>query len=140
MTDETKLMGHLKSNPTDQKLYFFAHSKRQYRSLLFYQNSPVLPMFNQGGQYLREKGIIHQLHLKWIGSNNLQGGSEAEIMVLTGGQTVLLFVLLIGILAISLVTFCGELVVKAVLNMNDGPQRRRAKRFPRSQTTGGVGW
>ena len=134
-------MGHLKSNPTDQKLYFFAHSKRQYRSLLFYQNSPVLPMFNQGAQYLREKGIIHQLHMKWIGSDNTQGESEAEIMVLTGGQTVLLFVLLIGILAISMVTFCGELVVKAILNMkdNDNKHRRRAQRFTRSQATG-VGW
>ena len=116
MTDETKLMGHLKSNPSDQKLFYFAYSKWQYRNLLFYKNSPVLPMFNQGGQYLREKGIIDQLHLKWIGASNENEGSEfMQIMVLTGGQTVMLFALLGGILGASLVTLCGELIFRAIM-------------------------
>ena len=119
MSDETKLMGYLKSHPTDQKLFYFAFSKWQYRNLLFYKNSPVLPMFNQGGQYLREKGIIDQLHLKWIGaSNKNEGSSLMEIMVLTGGQTVMLFVLLSGILGLSLLTLCGELIIRAIHKVN----------------------
>ena len=113
MSDETKLMGYLKSNPTDQKLNYFAHSKWQYRSLLFYKNSPVLPMFNQGGQYLREKGIIDQLHLKWIGAGN-ENEDLMEIMVLTGGQTVMIFVLMTCFLGLSVVTFIAELILRAI--------------------------
>ena len=116
MSDETKLMGYLKKNPTDQKLFYFAYSKWQYRNLLFYKNSPVLPMFNQAGQYMREKGIIDQLHLKWIGAGNKnEGASMSETMVLSGGQTVLLFSLLVCLLGTSLLTFFGELIMKAII-------------------------
>ena len=63
-----------------------------------------------------EKGIIDQLHLKWIGAGNKnEGASMSETMVLSGGQTVLLFSLLVCLLGTSLLTFFGELIMKAII-------------------------
>ena len=124
MTGESKFVGHLKSNPTDQRLFYFGHSKWQDRSLLFHGNSPLLPMFNQGACYLREKGIIHLLHLKWFGVGTEMGGSDLmEKTVLNAGQTVMVFALLLCIFGTSLAVLCGEVITKGIL------QKKKKKNY-----------
>ena len=128
MTGESKFVGHLKSNPTDQRMFYFGHSKWQDRSLLLHGNSPLLPMFNQGACYLREKGIIHLLHLKWFGVGTEKGGSETmEKTVLNAGQTVMVFALLLCILGTSLAVLCGELIFKSIhTNRSDKTRKNYA--------------
>ena len=116
MTGESKFIGYLKSNPSDQSLFYFGHSKWQDRSLMFHRNSPLLPMFNQGACYLRERGLVHLLHLKWFGISTEKGGSGLlEKTVLNAGQTVMVFALLLCIFGTSLAVLCVELIFKGVV-------------------------
>ena len=116
MTGESKFVGYLKSNPTDQRLFYFGHSKWEERSLLFHRNSPLLPMFNRGACYLREQGIVHLLHLKWFGVGTEKGVSDLmEKTVLNAGQTVMVFALLLCIFGTSLAVLCGEVITKGIL-------------------------
>ena len=115
MTGESKFVGYLKSNPTNEKLFYFAHSKWEDRSLMFHGNSPLLPMFNHGACLLREQGIIHLLHMKWFGVGTDQSGASLmEKTVLQAGQTVMVFALLLCIFGLSLAILCGELIMKVV--------------------------
>ena len=106
-----KLMGYLRANPTDKKLYFFGHFRDPDRANMFCKNSPLVPIFNQGALYLRENGIEHLIGHKWIGSYK-QEYSIMEKTVLNAGQTVMAFVLLMGCFGMSLIILCGEVIFR----------------------------
>ena len=107
-TDESKFIGYLNSNPTDQKLHFFGQEPWEQRCLVFPYNSPLVPILDQGARYLREKGIEHQLYIKWIGHRSETADSLSDTMVLTIGQTMTTFLFLSGTFCLTLVLFCGE--------------------------------
>ena len=109
--DEAKFIGYLKTNPTDQRLLFFGPEPWQQRCLVFYQNSPLVPIFDQGARYLREMGIEHQVHTDWIGQKPETTDSYSDTMVLTIGQTVATFLFILGSFGVTLILLSGECVL-----------------------------
>ena len=111
--NEGKLFGHLRANPTRQKLHFFGHTKWTYGSLLVHLNSPLLPVLSHGVSCMRERGVEDLLHQRWIGAGTQNEGAFAlEKDVLTPGQVVMVFALMMVIYGISLVFLGTELTVK----------------------------
>ena len=109
--DEAKFIGYLKTNPTEQKLHFFGPEPWDQRCLVFYHNSPLVPIFDQGARHLREMGIEHQIHTDWIGQKPETTDSYSDTMVLTIGQTVATFLFILGSFGLSLILLCGECVL-----------------------------
>ena len=106
---ESKLLGYLRSNPVAQNIYFFGHTKWRFNALIFHLNSPLVPMFNQGARYFREKGIEHQLHQKWIGfGGQSEDPSTSETMILSPGQVFFAFCIIVGAYFLSLVALGVE--------------------------------
>ena len=112
--NEAQLFQHLTSYPTEQKLYFFGHSHWEYFCLIFPLNSPLVPIFRQGANYIRERGMEQQLHHKWIGHWKGSGGSLMDTTVLTGGQTMMIFITLMGTFGLTLLLLCGEKIVMKI--------------------------
>ena len=104
------LFNYLKNNPTDQKFYFFGHTSLRKQGIIFPLNSPLVPLFRQGAGYIRERGMEKQLALKWIGNWKASGESLMDTTVLTAGQTMMIFVTLIGTFGLTLLLLCGELI------------------------------
>ena len=115
-TDEGQFLGYLRRNPSNTNLHIFGHGRWKYNALLFHRNSPLLPMFKQGVNHFREKGIESQLHLKWIGMEYNDGGSLFDTTVLTPGQVVLAFTFISLLYWLSFVILGGEVITKKVLN------------------------
>ena len=114
---ESKLLGYLRSNPTDQNMYFFGHTKWRFNALIFHLNSPLVPMFRQGASFFREKGIEHQLHQKWIGfvaQNGDPSEADAETMILSPGQVFFAFCIILGAYFLSLAVLGAEFLANAV--------------------------
>ena len=108
--EETMLLGHLKANVNEQIPYLFAHGRCGYNTLMLQKNSPLTPVFKHGVGVLREKGIEQQLYLKWIGAGALASGATLDAIVLTPGQVILIFSLMMVVYGVTLVLFCGEVV------------------------------
>ena len=107
---EQRLFNYLKNNPTDQQLYFFGHNSWRIKGIIFPLNSPLAPIFKQGAGYVRERGMEKQLELKWIGNWKASDESLMDTTVLTAGQTMMIFVTLMGTLGLTLMLLCGELI------------------------------
>ena len=108
--DETIILGYLKANVNEQIPYLLAHGRWDYLNLMLHKNSPLTPMFKHGVGVLREKGFEHQLCLKWIGAGANTGGAILEAIVLTPGQVILIFSLMMVVYGVTLVLLCGEVV------------------------------
>ena len=115
--DEPNLLGYLKSNTNEQIPYMFAHGRWDFYTLMLHKNSPLSPMFKHGAKVLREKGIEQQLYLKWIGVSEQDNSATLNAVVLTPGQVILIFSLMMVVYGVSLVLFCGELVASKTGNM-----------------------
>ena len=112
---ESKLLGYLRTNPVDRNIYFFGHTKWRFNALIFHLNSPLVPMFNQGARYFREKGIEHQLHQKWIGFGGQSGDhSMSDTMILSPGQVFFAFCIIMGAYFLSLAILGVEFFAKTV--------------------------
>ena len=112
---ESKLLGYLRANPVDQNMYFFGHTKWRFNALIFHLNSPLVPMFNQGARYFREKGIEHQLHQKWIGFGGQNGDpSMSETTILSPGQVFFAFCIIVGAYFLSLAALGVEFMANTV--------------------------
>ena len=115
--DNSKLLNHLKTNPTKQKMHIIKAKKNVYSSIIFYKNSPLLPMFRQGVINLWETGMERQLAYKWVGEWSDDSGTvPSGGNVLTLGQMVLVFAIVPLVFVISMMVLCGELAFKHVLN------------------------
>ena len=122
LSDENQFMGYLRSNPIEDKLHIFGHGRWKYNALMFHLNSPLVPIFKQGVDQYREKGIESELYLKWIGAGyNDDGLTTLVTTVLTPGQVVLAFAFIILLYMLALIILVGELL---------------AKKFVQSGTTG----
>ena len=114
--DKNKILAHLKSKPTKEPLHIISIGEFKYNSILFYKNSPLLPLFKQGASYLRETGLERQLFIKWFGEwsevNVSPASSEATILTL--GQMVLIFAMMLAMFSIVLVMLFGEITFKRI--------------------------
>ena len=112
---ENQVLGFLRSNPPDEHPHIFGHGSWMYPALLFHLNSPLLPMFKQGTNYFRERGIESQLFIKWIGQDNTSGSSLLDSTVLTLSQVILAFTFVASFYGLSLIILGGEVAAKNVV-------------------------
>ena len=112
LIDKNQLLGHIKLHPSKQKIDMITLRKNEIACILFYHNSPLLPMFNQGARYLRESGLERHLFYKWFGDLSEQNGPVLEGHVLTLGHMVTVFITIVVVFVFSLCVLCGELSFK----------------------------
>merc|ERR1712115_769373 len=77
LVDKNQLLGHMKSHSTLANIQMINPITGDHglACLLLHENSPLLPMFNEGVRYLRENGLERQLFYKWFGKWENQNGS-----------------------------------------------------------------
>ena len=110
---ERMLFNYVKSNATLPELYFFGKTRTEVMGLLFHLNSPLVPMFEQGTNFLKENGIEDELYKKWLGlSNSVTTSNPEQGTAFNLGQMVLLLVSISALYAFTLIVFCIELVVQ----------------------------
>ena len=112
--DESMLLGYLKKNVMDTKPHLLAHGEWSYMVLLLQKNSPLTPVIKHGVEALREKGIEQQLRQKWIGAYVQDNTAMMDAIVLTPGQVILIFAMMMLIYGVTLVLFCGELAASKI--------------------------
>lgn len=84
----------LKQTPLQKaNLRVFAKEKPQGVGIIFGKNSPLLPIFNVGIQRLKENGAMDFLAKKWEGSFQ-EKRYEMDVMVLSGGQVIFVYILM----------------------------------------------
>ena len=116
MIKETMLLGYLNTYPSKQDIHMINLGHRTISSILFYKNSPLLPMFKQGVMYLRETGWKKQMFGKWfwdLDQSNDSTPSEGHILTL--GQMVTVFAMMLGVFIIALMVLWGELTYNQIL-------------------------
>ena len=112
LVDENKLLGYIKSHPTNQKIVTLNLGKSwESACIMFSKNTPLLPMFNQGVSYIRESGLQGQLFFKWFEKLDKQSGS-LEGRVITLSEMVSGFAMMLVVFVVSLIMLCGELAMK----------------------------
>ena len=70
-------------------------------------------MFNKGVSYLTETGLRRQLYYKWFGKFSEEYGyTSSEGNILTLGQMVTVFLIMLVVFVVALLILCGELTFK----------------------------
>ena len=104
---EGSLMSYFNTNPFhQQKLKVFAKSQPQPQGLIVQLNSPLKPILQAASNALTEAGIKDALLKEWEGVSIPQN-AEVDAMVLTNGQLILVFLIILATFACSaLILFC----------------------------------
>ncbi|XP_059095839.1 uncharacterized protein LOC131890503 [Tigriopus californicus] len=109
--------GFLGQHPHQKRnLRTFAQGKRQDVGIIFPKNSPLVPIFRLGIQRLRERGSLEFLSQRWEGSME-EGTFPVEVMILSGGQLILVYVVMglgysLCLVSLALECFWDKLSVK----------------------------
>ena len=118
--DETLLLGYLKTNVNEQAPYLFAHQRWRYIGLMLHKNSPMTPVLRHGVERLREIGVEQELRLKWIGISKQDMSATLNAIVLTPGQVVLIFAMMMVVYGVTLILLCGEVVTSKMRAISAG--------------------
>ena len=104
---EGRLMSYFNTNPFhQQKLKVFAKSRPQPQGLIVQLNSPLKPILQAASNALTEAGIKDALLKEWEGVSIPQN-AEVDAMVLTNGQLILVFLIILGTFGCSaMILFC----------------------------------
>jgi hypothetical protein len=93
------------TGPVLNSLSFF----NQFDTLVFSRNSPVKSMFKLASSRIMESGAFHYLLQRWEG-RGIPTVTEVELMVLSGGQMILVFIVMALAFFMTFITFCGEAI------------------------------
>ena len=133
-------IGYLKSNPFHQQdLKTFARQKGTYYALIVPLNSPLKPILQKASNALLEAGTMDHLVKLWEGmfvhysclrqnvlkpvtkwifkGHDIPNIGEVETTILTPGQVILSFLIMIGVIGASVLVFLCELAYKRFKNM-----------------------
>ena len=104
---EGTLKSYFKNNPFhQQKLKVFAKSQPQPAGLIVELNSPLTPILRASSTALAETGIKYALLKEWEGASIPQN-ADVETMVLSNGQVILVFLVILSFFGCSmLILFC----------------------------------
>jgi hypothetical protein len=104
---EGDLKSYFKKNPfRQQKLKVFAKSQPQPAGIVVELNSPLTPILRAASTALAEAGIKDSLLEEWEGTSIPQN-TEVETVVLTSGQIILVFLVILFFFGCSiLILFC----------------------------------
>ena len=126
------LKGFFKSNPFHQQnLKVFAKGRAEFYSLIVPINSPLKPILQTASNSLTEAGARDYLLKQWEGTGIPQAGA-VEVMVLTAGQVILVFFIVLGTFSMAWVAFFCELCHKTIKDF----KKARAEKFDSRGTTG----
>ena len=128
--DKNQLLGHMKSHSTLDNMHMINAMTRDHglACLLLHENSPLLPMFNQGVRYLRENGLERQLFYKWFGNwENQNGSTPPEGHIISLREMLTSFAMMLVVFVVALFLLCGELTFKQLLSPKTGYGQRGGK-------------
>ena len=110
------LKGYFRSNPFhQQKLKVFARGKVSREQLIVPINSPLKPILQAASNSLTEAGVQDALLNEWEGKDIAQA-SGYETMILTPGQVISIFLLIITIFGFSIFILGCEIGIKMILD------------------------
>ena len=110
------LKGYFKSNPFhQQKMKVFARGKVTREQLIVPFNSPLKPILQAASNSLIEAGVTDALLTEWEGKDIAQA-SGIETMILTPGQVISIFLLIITIFGFSIFILGCEIGIKMILD------------------------
>ena len=111
--DKNQLFGHMKSHSTTGNIHMINAITKDHglACLLLHNNSPLLPIFNQGVRYLRENGLERQMFYKWFGDWE-KHSTPPEGHILSLGEMLTVFVMMLAVFGVVLIVLCGELTFK----------------------------
>lgn len=113
------LKGYFQSHPfRQQNLKIFARGRPEFYTLIIPVNSPLKPILQRACSLLQEAGTMDYLLKAWEGKEIPQIGA-VEVMVLTAGQVILIFFVVMAFFSCSMIVFCGEIIRKKVYDMKD---------------------
>ena len=114
---EGRLTSYFKTNPFhQQKLKVFARSRPQPQGIIVQYNSPLKPILQAAANALTEAGITDALLKDWEGVSIPQT-AEIETMVLTSGQVILVFLVVLATFGCSMLIFFCEINYKIVTDL-----------------------
>ena len=114
---EGRLTSYFKTNPFhQQKLKVFARSRPQPQGIIVQHNSPLKPILQAAANALTEAGITDALLKDWEGVSIPQN-AEVETMVLTSGQVILVFLVILATFGCSILILFCEINYKIVIDL-----------------------
>ena len=113
---EGDLKSFFKNNPFHQQnLKVFAKSQPQPAGIVVELNSPLTPILRAASTALAEAGIKDALIEEWEGVSIPQN-TEVETMVLTNGQTILIFLVILMSFGCSILILFCEIKYKIIMD------------------------
>jgi hypothetical protein len=126
---DSELKGYFRNNPFHiQRLDIYATVEKHYKYLAFPFNSPLKVIFERTMTQARERGIQQNVQAQWFGGA-INKNLEVETMVLTLGQVIMIYALMLSVFVFCIVVFCGELIYKFLQSYGrpiSGKQREQA--------------
>ena len=106
-----QLLGYIKANPSrNQKLKVFGCSMPDYSSgVIISNNSPLKPILEFVSKKLLESETKDILFKKWFGQTKYKSGG-LKTMVLSGGQVILAFIILLSCVSFAFITVILEIL------------------------------
>ena len=122
---EGRLMSYFNTNPfRQQKLKVFAKSQPKPQGLIVQLNSPLKPILQAAFNALTEAGIKDVLLKEWEGVSIPQN-AEVDAMVLTNGQLILVFLIILGTFGCSAIILFCEINHKIVTDRKKKPRTQK---------------
>ena len=113
---EGDLKSFFKNNPFHQQnMKVFAKSQPQPAGIVVELNSPLTPILRTASTALAEAGIKDALLQEWEGASIPQN-AEVETMVLTNGQTILVFLVILMSFGCSILILFCEIKYKIIMD------------------------
>ena len=120
---EGVLKGYFHSHPFhQQELKVFARSHPEYEHIIVPLNSPLKPILQSASTKLIESGIKDTLLNYWVGKSIQQTGG-VEVMVLTTGQVILIFLVILATFGCSVLILCCEIGHKRISDVMETRHR-----------------
>ena len=108
------LKGYFQANPfRNQRVKVFAFGRAEYYSVIVPSNSPLKPFLQRASNILTEAGTNDYLIKEWEGKE-IPSGGQVEVTFLSIGQTVLVFMMIFGLLGISIIVLGCEIGFKSM--------------------------
>ena len=110
------LKAYFRSDPfRQQNLKTFAKGRAEFSAIILPFNSPLKPILQSASNTLIETGIQDAILKDWEGTAIPQAG-EFEILILTTGHTILVFMLILTVISITIMILFCEIYHKRMIS------------------------
>ena len=115
LNEKIELFYIMRSNASLENIHTIRAPKVASLYLILQKNSPLLPIFNLGVSYLRESGLDNQLINQWFGGPQTNGITPPEGHILTFGQMITIFLMMLVVFVVAPIVLCGEVFFKSFI-------------------------